>query len=176
MSFPGDYLDDVRFSFRKHKGLADKAMVQVQADDDFFRRPGEHSNSIAQIVKHVAGNLRSRWTEFLTTDGEKPWRNRDDEFVIGDKDTRSNLMAAWEIGWAVLFETLNILVDGDLPKVIRIRGEEHTVLQATNRSLTHTTYHIGQIIYLARLVQTDGWEWLTIPPGGSATFTRKYRG
>jgi hypothetical protein len=176
MSFAGDYLDDVRFSFRKHKGLADQAMVQVKADNNFFRKLGEHSNCIAQIVKHVAGNLRSRWTDLLTTDGEKPWRNRDDEFVIGANDTRSNLLAAWETGWSVLFETSNALAEDDLPKVIRIRGEDHTVLQAINRSLTHTTYHIGQIIYLARLVQTDDWQWLTIPPGGSANFTRKYRG
>jgi hypothetical protein len=170
------YLDDIRFSFRKHKGLAEKALRQV-ADEDFFKKPGEHSNGIAAIVKHVGGNLASRWTDFLTTDGDKPWRDRDDEFVIGPQDTRPNLVAAWERGWAALFGTLESLREADLVKTVTIRGEEHTVFQALHRSLTHTAYHVGQIVYLSRLLTPGGWEWVTIPPGQSQQWKaqgRKY--
>jgi hypothetical protein len=160
------YLEDIIFSFRKHKELAEEAFRQV-ADEDFFRKPGEHSNSIAIIIKHVAGNLASRWTDFLTTDGDKPWRDRDAEFVIGADDTRERLLAAWEAGWAALLQTLAGLHEEDLLKKVAIRREEHTVFQAIHRSLTHTAYHVGQIVYLSRLLTRDGWEWITIPPGQS---------
>jgi hypothetical protein len=160
-------LEEITFSFRKQKEWADKAFVQVRADSDFFRKPGEFSNSIAAIIKHVAGNLSSRWRDFLTSDGEKPDRNRDAEFVIGEQDTRANLIAAWESGWATLFDTLATMTDDDFRKTIRIRGEEHTVYQALLRSLTHVAYHTGQIVYLSRLVQKEGWEWITIAPGQS---------
>jgi uncharacterized damage-inducible protein DinB len=162
------YLDDITFSFRKQKDMAEKAFGQVQSDEDFFRQPGEFSNSIAAIIKHVAGNLASRWTDFLTTDGEKPWRDRDSEFVTA-ADTRTNLIAAWEAGWNVLFQTLAGLHEDDLLKTVPIRGEKHTVFQAIHRSLTHTAYHVGQIVYLSRLFQKDGWQWITIPPGQSRT-------
>jgi uncharacterized damage-inducible protein DinB len=160
------YLEDIRFSFRKQKELAEIAFRQV-ADDDFFKRPGEHSNSIAIILKHVGGNLASRWTDFLTTDGDKPWRDRDAEFVIGPEDTRQSLLAAWERGWAALFQTLGSLQEADLLKKVTIRREEHTVFQAVHRSLTHTAYHVGQIVYLSRLLTKEGWQWITIPPGQS---------
>jgi uncharacterized damage-inducible protein DinB len=160
------YLDDIVFSFRKHKELAEKAFHQVD-DPGFFRKPGEHSNSIAAILKHVAGNLASRWADFLTTDGDKPWRDRDAEFVIGPEDTRERLTAAWEAGWAALLQTLAGLHEEDLLKTITIRREEHTVLQAIHRSLTHTAYHVGQIVYLCRLLTPEGWQWITIPPGQS---------
>jgi hypothetical protein len=169
------YLEDIRFSFRKHKELAEKAIRQVE-DQAFFGRPGEHSNSIAVIVKHVAGNLASRWTDFLTTDGNKPWRDRDAEFVIGPHDTRVNLLAAWDRGWAALFQTLESLHEEDLVKKVTIRGEEHTVIQAIHRSLTHTAYHVGQIVYLSRLVTKDGWEWITIPPGQSRQWAAQGKG
>jgi uncharacterized damage-inducible protein DinB len=133
----------------------------------FFQRPGEFSNSIAAIVKHVGGNLASRWTDFLTTDGEKPWRNRDTEFEIGPDDTREKVRARWEAGWSTLSGTLAALRDEDLQKKIRIRGEELSVVQALHRSLTHTAYHTGQIVYLARLLTKEGWKWITIPPGRS---------
>jgi uncharacterized damage-inducible protein DinB len=169
------YLDEIAYCFRKEKEWADKAHIQVQSDSDFFRQPGEFSNSIAAIIKHVAGNLNSRWRDFLTSDGEKPDRNRDDEFVIEGQDTRVNLLAAWEKGWATLFDTLAILTDDDLGKTIRIRGEEHTVHQALLRSLAHVSYHTGQIVYLSRLMQKDGWKWITIAPGGSKQFNEAMR-
>jgi uncharacterized damage-inducible protein DinB len=160
------YLEDILFSFRKHKELAEKAFRQV-GDEDFFKKPGEHSNSIAAIIKHVAGNLASRWTDFLTTDGDKPWRDRDAEFVIGPEDTRPSLLAAWERGWSLLLQTLGLLQEADLVKRVTIRREEHTVFQAVHRSLTHTSYHAGQIVYLSRLLTKEGWQWVTIPPGQS---------
>jgi uncharacterized damage-inducible protein DinB len=163
-------LEEITFCFRKQKEWADKAFTQVQADSDFFLKPGEFSNSIAAIIKHVAGNLFSRWRGFLTSDGEKPDRNRDAEFVIGEQDTRAQLIAAWERGWATLFATLASLSDADLQKIVRIRGEEHTVHQALLRSLAHVAYHTGQIVYLSRLMQKEGWEWITIAPGQSRQF------
>jgi len=169
MSTRESYLDDIRISFRKQKDLAEQALGQV-VGDSFFRKPGEFSNSIAAIVKHVGGNLASRWTDFLTSDGEKPWRDRDAEFVIGPGETREKVVAVWDAGWAVLFGTLAGLSEGDLQKTIRIRSEELTVFQAMHRSLTHTAYHTGQIVYLARLLTKDGWKWITIPPGQSKRF------
>ena len=166
MSLWKAYLEDILFSFRKQKELAEKAFRQVK-DQGFFQKPGDHSNSIAIIIKHVAGNLVSRWTDFLTTDGDKPWRDRDAEFIIGPDDTRERLMAAWEAGWAALFQTLSNLQEADLLKTVTIRREEHTVFQAIHRSLTHTSYHVGQIIYLSRLVTKEDWQWITIPPGQS---------
>jgi hypothetical protein len=160
------YLEDITFSFRKQKELAEKAFGQVQ-DQGFFHKPAEHSNSVALIIKHVAGNLASRWTDFLTTDGDKPWRDRDAEFLIGPNDTRERLLAAWEAGWEVFFQALSTLQEADLLKTVTIRREAHTVLQAVHRSLTHTAYHVGQIVYLSRLVTTEGWQWITIPPGQS---------
>src|SRR5262249_14656221 len=127
----------------------------------------EHSNSIALIIKHVAGNLTSRWTDFLTTDGEKPTRDRDSEFVIGPEDSRAHLLARWETGWAILFQTLGSLQEADLLKDVRIRDEKHSVIQAVQRSLAHTAYHTGQIVYLSHLLKTEGWQWITIPPGQS---------
>lgn len=166
MSLGKAYLEDITFSFRKHKDLAERAFRQVE-DEGFFHKPGEHSNSLAAILKHVAGNLASRWTDFLTIDGDKPWRDRDAEFVIGPEDTRPRLLAAWEAGWAALFQTLGNLQETDLLKTVTIRREEHTVFQAIHRSLTHTSYHVGQIVYLSRLMTKEGWQWLTIPPGQS---------
>src|SRR5262245_9444414 len=176
MSLWQAYLADMVFSFRKQKEWAEQAFSQL-ADEEFFHRPGEHTNSVAIIVKHLAGNLKSRWTDFLTTDGDKPWRDRDAEFIIGPEDTRAHLLAAWDEGWAALFGTLAGLGEGDLLRRITIRGEEHTVLQAIDRSLTHTSYHTGQILYVARSVKEGGWEWITIPPGQSKQFRaqgRKY--
>jgi hypothetical protein len=177
-------LDEITFGFRKQKEWADKAFSQVREDSDFYCKPGEFSNSIAAIIKHVAGNLSSRWRGFLTSDGEKPDRDRDAEFFVGEKDTRANLITAWETGWSTLFETLANLTDDDFQKTVRIRGEQHTVHQALLRSLAHVAYHTGQIVYLSRLMQKEGWEWITIAPGQSRQFTeamhakrgRKYLG
>jgi hypothetical protein len=170
------YLDDLVFSFVKQKQMAEQAFNQL-ADDAFFQKPGEHSNSVAIIVKHVAGNLKSRWTDFLTSDGDKPWRDRDGEFVIGPENGRVHLLAAWEEGWDALLGTLKGLGEEHLQRKVTIRGEEHTVLQAIDRALTHAAYHIGQILYVARLVKQGDWQWITIPPGQSQQFKaegRKY--
>lgn len=155
------FIDEIQGEFQKHKELADRAMTQL-SDEEFFARPAPHVNSVAIIVKHLAGNLLSRWTDFLTTDGEKPGRNRDGEFVV-DSDTRAELMAAWERGWAALFQALANLDEADLPRVITIRGVDHTVTLAMLRGLAHAAYHTGQITYLVRLQQPES-EWLTMPP------------
>jgi uncharacterized damage-inducible protein DinB len=163
------YIADVVFTFRKQKDLAEQAIGQL-ADAEFFQKPAEHSNSVAAIVKHLAGNLKSRWTDFLTSDGDKPWRDRDNEFVIGPQDSRERLLAAWQEGWAALFGTLAALTEQDLLRKVTIRGEEHSVLQAIHRSLTHSAYHAGQVLYVARLVKTGEWRYVTIPPGQSQRF------
>src|SRR5215208_5185578 len=151
---------DVTDEFRRYKGQADKAMAEL-SDDAFFRKPGEVVNPVALILKHVAGNLNSRWTDFLTTDGEKPGRNRDDEFVASFS-SRTELLEVWERGWACLLETLNSLKAEDLGKTVSIRGEPHSVPFALERSLGHTCYHIGQIVQLARIHGGENWNTLTI--------------
>ncbi len=158
-------LADLVREYRQAKDLADRAMSQL-SDEDFFRRPAGHVNPIALVVKHLAGNLASRWTDFLTSDGEKPWRNRDFEFVLTPEDTRTNLMAAWARGWQALFTAAAALTDADLDRVVTIRGEPHTALQALLRGVTHAAYHTGQILYLTRLLQPES-AWLTIAPGQS---------
>ncbi len=153
-------------SFQYHKNLADRAVAQV-SDEALHCTLDPHTNSIAVVMKHVAGNLRSRWTDFLTTDGEKPWRNRDDEFV----DTfamRAELLVVWNAGWGVLFNSLASLTDADFGRTVTVRGEPHSVALAVQRSLAHTSYHVGQIVLLARHWAGGTWETLTIPRGGSA--------
>jgi uncharacterized damage-inducible protein DinB len=163
---------DIMVEFRRHKHLADRAMAQLD-DADFARRPAEQVNPVGLIVKHLAGNLASRWRDFLTTDGEKSDRNRDAEFALTPQDTRANLLAAWERGWETLFHALAGLSDTDLRKTVTIRGEPHTVSQALLRGLTHAAYHTGQILYLARLLRPES-PWLTIPPGKSASVRGAY--
>jgi len=167
-----DFLSDLHHEFLRHKRLADRALAQLD-EEAFFHSPGS-VNSVAVIVKHLAGNLMSRWTAFLTTDGEKPSRNRDGEFIRSDQDTRANLLDAWERGWGILFETLSTVKDADLEKTVTIRGEGQTARQALLRGLTHVAYHVGQILYLVRWLRPEG-EWLTIPPGGSKGFPGQYR-
>ena len=155
-------------AFRSQKGYADKAIAQLA--DDKLRVPLDpNTNSIAVIMKHVAGNLLSRWTEFLTTDGEKPWRNRDDEFVDAFAD-RAALIDYWNQGWDCLFATFAALQPEDLAKTVAIRGEPHSVPLAIHRSLAHTSYHVGQIMLIARILADDNWQMITIPRGGSAAF------
>ena len=163
---------DLRHEFQRHKKLADRALAQLD-DESFFHAPGA-VNSVALIVKNLAGNFASRWTDFLTTDGEKPDRNRDGEFVLGEHDTRAELLDSWERGWGVLFDTLAELRDSDLEKSVAIRGESQTARQALLRGMTHMAYHVGQILYLVRWLRPDG-EWLTIPPGHSRGFPGQYR-
>lgn len=167
-----ELIADVLFEFRKHKGYADKALAGM-SDEAYFHRPGETVNPVALIVKHLAGNLRSRFTDFLTTDGEKPTRDRDNEFVLSPVDTRDSLTAAWERGWQTLFDALSALTDADLGKTVLIRGEPHRVQQALLRGLDHAAYHVGQILYIARLLNPGG-KWLTIAPGASQTHPAGY--
>ena len=160
--------------FRSNKKWADEAIVQL--DDDKLRVALDtETNSIAVIMKHIAGNLLSRWTDFLTTDGEKPWRDRDDEFV-DSFTSREEILDYWEKGWACLFASLEQLESDDLTKAVAIRGEPHTVPLAIHRSLAHCAYHCGQIIMIARILAGDSWETITIPRGGSAAMNQKVWG
>ncbi|HZZ30186.1 MAG TPA: DinB family protein [Pirellulales bacterium] len=167
------FIADINHDFQRHKRLADAALAEL-ADDAFFRKPGEVVNPVALIVKHLGGNLLSRWTDFLSTDGEKSTRNRDSEFVLTPQDTRAALMQRWEAGWSALLGTLHSLHDADLGKTITIRGEAHTVQQALIRGLTHAAYHTGQILYLARLFNPTG-TWQTVAPGQSSSHQAAYR-
>lgn len=164
-----NYLDDVLTSFRAYKKLADKAFAQVD-DDKFFATIDEESNSIATIIKHMAGNLISRWTDFLTTDGEKPDRQRDMEFVITTGVTRAEMLDYWERGWACVFGAIESLAPEDLAREILIRGERHTVVEAINRGLTHSAYHAGQIVFLAKHLRATEWQSLSIPRNQSVEF------
>lgn len=158
--------------FRRAKKLADDATAQITSEQ-FFAAPSEGDNSVAIIVKHVGGNLLSRWTDFLTSDGEKPGRNRDAEFEIIVGDTQQSLMQQWESGWAAVFSALEPLSDVDLERTVTIRGEPFTVLQAINRSLTHCSYHIGQIVYLAKHHAGGSWRTLSVAKGKSKEFNAK---
>lgn len=144
-------------------------MGQV-SDDDFFAALDAESNSIALILKHMAGNMRSRWTHFLTTDGEKPDRERDREFVQEGTDTRQSILLQWQEGWACTFATIHKLQPDDFTRVVTIRGEPHTVLEAVNRQLTHYAYHVGQIVLLAKHYAGEEWQSLSIPRGRSGDF------
>jgi hypothetical protein len=157
-------------AFEANKRLADRAVEQVP-DEKLHTALDENTNSIAVIMKHVAGNLLSRWTDFLTTDGEKPWRNRDNEFV-DTFGSRAELLGEWERGWACLLTTLKSLKPEDLGKTVTIRGEPHSVPLALERSLGHTCYHIGQIVQVARIHAGEKWNILTIPRGGSEQFNK----
>lgn len=157
--------------FKRLQSLADGAMAQI-SDEQFFASPGPGDNSVAVIVKHVGGNLVSRWTDFLTSDGEKPGRDRDMEFCVTPSDSRQELLRLWTRGWAALFAALEPLGDSDIARVVTIRGESLTVLQAVNRQLTHYAYHIGQIVYVAKHYRGSAWRTLSIPLGRSKEFNR----
>ena len=156
------YLDDCLFQLRKLKAQADKAMAQID-EAQFFALLDPDANSIALIVKHVAGNMRSRWTDFLTSDGEKPDRHRDTEFEREAGDTRASVMARWDAGWDLLLTTLSSLKPSDLGKTVTIRGEPHTVVQAINRQVSHYSAHVGQIVLLAKHYAGSRWQTLSIP-------------
>jgi len=155
------YLDSVTKIFLQYKLLAEKAMAQVEPAQ-LFVQPNEDSNSISIVVKHMAGNMISRWTNFFTTDGEKPDRNRDSEFEndIQDKEV---LLKRWEQGWNVFLDTLTSIKPEELSKTVYIRGEAHSVLEAINRQLAHYSYHVGQIVYLAKMLSKNEWKSLSIP-------------
>ena len=165
------YLDEAFRSLRGNKRLADTAMAQL-SDEQFFAIPSAEANSVALIVKHMAGNMRSRFTDFLTSDGEKPDRKRDQEFIDAGV-SRTELMRSWEDGWQLVCDTVNSLSPDDLTRTVTIRAEPHSVLQAINRQVMHSAYHIGQIAFLAKHWKGDTWETLSVPKGQSEQFNAK---
>jgi hypothetical protein len=171
--FTTSYAEDARAIFRYYKKLADGALAQV-SDSDLARTLDPEMNSIAIVMKHMAGNMLSRWTDFLTTDGEKPNRNRDTEFQ-DPPATRTELLALWERGWVCLFHALDPLTDTDLTRTITIRGEAHSVMQAINRQVAHLSYHCGQIVVLAKHFRSSNWKTLTVPRNQSEAFNKKVR-
>ena len=163
------YLGDALYTFRYYKKLAEGAFAQI-ADEDFFRTLDDESNSIVVNIKHMAGNMLSRWTDFLTTDGEKAERNRDMEFVMLPETTKDEMLAYWEKGWKVTFDAVEPLTPGDLMRTVKIRGQNHTVVQAINRQIAHYAYHVGQIVYLAKQFKSSDWQSLSVPKNKSAEF------
>jgi len=171
LQFTTSYLTDSLDLFRHYKKLAERAMAQV-TDEQLLTALDAEMNSIAIVVKHMAGNMRSRWTDFLVTDGEKPDRNRDSEFE-DPPATREALLAAWERGWQCVFSAIEPLSEQDLGRTVTIRGEAHSVMQAINRQIAHYSYHCGQIVLLAKHFQADDWQSLSVPRKKSADFNRR---
>ena len=171
LKFTTSYIEDALAVFRQYKLLGERAVQQV-SDQQLFASLDDESNSIAIIVKHLAGNMRSRWTDFLTTDGEKATRNRDGEFV-DPPATREALMREWEVGWACVFGAIEPLTDADLGRVVTIRGEAHSVMQAINRQLAHYPQHVGQIVMLAKHFAGERWQTLSVARNKSGEFNRK---
>jgi hypothetical protein len=169
--FTTSYLEDSLALFRFYKKMGEGAMEQVSDEQLFAALDGE-MNSIAIVVKHMAGNMRSRWTDFLTSDGEKPDRDRDSEFMA-PPDTRESLMRLWNQGWDKVFEALEPLSEADMQRTVTIRGEAHSVMQAMNRQIAHYSYHVGQIVFLAKHFRASEWKSLSVPRNKSAEFNRK---
>jgi uncharacterized damage-inducible protein DinB len=163
-------IDVLAEQFRRTKRIAERAFAQL-ADEDFFFRLSPRQNSIHVIVKHMSGNMRSRWTDFLNSDGEKPGRDRESEFVE-DVVPREQVMRAWEAGWAAVFAALDTLSDEDLGRTVHIRREPMSAAEAIVRQVDHYGYHVGQILLIAKHVRGENWNYLTVPPGGSAAFNR----
>ncbi len=163
------YLEEARRQLRGHKRMGEGAMSQLK-DEDFFVTLDPESNSVAILVKHLAGNMRSRFTDFLTSDGEKPDRFRDREFEVNSATTRADIMRWWEEGWACVFGAIEPLKPEDVMRTVTIRDEPHTVLQAINRQIAHYAQHIGQIVFLAKHLKSSEWKTLSIPRGKSEEF------
>lgn len=161
MDVANEYLKVIRKQFLAIKTQGDKTLEQL-SDEDFFWRPNENSNNICIIIKHMNGNMKSRWTDFLTTDGEKSDRNRDDEFV-DDFQSKRDVLLLWEEGWEILFTTINQLRSDDVLKELTIRGEKHTVIEAIERQIAHYASHVGQIIYIAKYIKNENWKTISIP-------------
>ena len=166
-----DYLNTVRKQFLYYKSLGEKTFAQL-TDEQFFYPPNAESNSIAIIIKHLHGNMMSRWTDFLTTDGEKKWRQRDDEFEIG-LEKKEDLILKWEQGWLCFFAALDEMQKHELSTKIFIRKEQHTFIDAVNRQLAHYSYHVGQIVYLGKLIAGENWKSLSILKNQSAKFNKE---
>lgn len=165
-----DVVRSIEGEYRRYRSLGLRTIQQIDREG-LVSRPSDESNSIATIVWHVSGNLESRFTDFLTTDGEKPWREREDEFAVRDVDPEE-LLEKWDRGWDVLMTSLAELSDADLSRTITIRGVEHTVAEALHRSLAHTAYHVGQMTYQGKVLAGGDWEWLSIAPGKTAEYNR----
>ncbi len=165
------YLEEARRQMRGHKRMGEAAMAQLR-HEDFFVTIDPEANSVAILVKHLAGNMRSRFTDFLTTDGEKPDRFRDREFEISSETTRADVMKCWEDGWNIVLGTIESLKPGDVMRTVTVRGEPHTVLQAINRQIAHYAQHTGQIVFLAKHLRSSEWKTLSIPRGKSEEFKK----
>ena len=165
------YLDSIKNRFKSYKSLGEKTFDQVP-EDKLFWQINEGSNSIAIIVKHLHGNMLSRWTDFLTSDGKKEWRKRDDEFVDNIK-SKDELLTIWNEGWDCLFEAINPLTEIDLDKEVLIRNEKHSVVDAINRQLSHYAYHIGQIVFIGKMINNEEWNSLSIPKGKSKEYNKE---
>jgi uncharacterized protein DUF1572 len=165
------FLEEIRRQMRGHKRQAEGAFAQL-SDEDFFVTLDPESNSVAILIRHITGNMRSRFTDFLTSDGEKPDRHRDREFEMADKPSREALVQAWEQGWSVVFHALDSLQPQHAMQTIYIRQEPHTVVQALNRALAHYAFHIGQIVFLAKHLRSSEWKTLSVPRGKSEEFNR----
>jgi hypothetical protein len=163
------FLEEARRQFRGHKRLAEGAMTQLR-DEDFFVTVDPEANSVAILVKHLAGNMRSRFTDFLTSDGEKPDRFRDREFELSPATTRADVMKWWEEGWGIVFATVEALKPEDVMRTVTVRGEPHTVLQAVNRQIAHYAQHTGQIVFLAKHLRSGEWKTLSVPRGKSEDY------
>ena len=163
-----NFMQSSRKLFEYYKSLGDKAMAQIE-EKDLFVKPNIESNSIAIIVQHMHGNMLSRWTDFLTSDGEKEWRNRDLEFE-DDMNSETQIKEAWENGWKCLFDAINPLTDEDLSKIVYIRNEGHTVQEAILRQIAHYSYHVGQIVFLAKALKGEGWQTLSIARNASRDY------
>ncbi|MGA7216663.1 MAG: DUF1572 family protein [Candidatus Sulfotelmatobacter sp.] len=163
------YIEEAQRQFHGHKHMAERAMEQLR-DEDFFATLDAESNSVAVLVKHLAGNMRSRFTDFLTSDGEKPQRFRDREFELDSSTTRADVMKWWEEGWNCVFAAVESLKPGDVMRIVTIRGQPHTVLQALNRQIAHYAQHIGQIVFLAKHLRLSDWKTLSIPRGKSEDY------
>ncbi|WP_222983774.1 DUF1572 family protein [Flagellimonas meishanensis] len=174
MDFQENYLSNIKFEFQRYKTLGDKTFEQL-AENDIHWQYQEMDNSIAIIVKHMVGNMLSRWTNFLTEDGEKPWRNREMEFE-GTYATKVDMLTEWEKGWKCLFNALESIDSSNFDTKIRIRDEEHTIVEAINRQLAHYASHVGQIIFLGKMIVGKEWISLSIPKGGSEAFNKKMFG
>jgi Protein of unknown function (DUF1572) len=169
-----NYLQSSIRIFKQYKALAEKAFNQLP-ENGLMWKPDAESNSVYLIIKHMSGNMLSRWTDFLTTDGEKEWRNRDEEFEQEQSMNKTQILAMWESGWACLFAAIEPLHDNDLGKIVYIRGEAHSVLEAINRQIAHYSYHVGQLVFLCKQIQSEQWQTLSIARGKSTDFNNSMK-
>ncbi len=174
MNFQENYLTNIKFEFQRYKALGDKTFEQL-TEEDIHWKYAEADNSIAIIVKHLSGNMLSRWTNFLVEDGEKTWRNREMEFEE-PYTSKTDMISAWNQGWECVFDALKTINESNFDTKVKIRGEEHTIVEAANRQLGHYASHVGQIVFLGKMIRGEDWKSLSIPKGGSEAFNKKMFG